>query len=349
MGVDADDPGRFDGGSFDDLVQRETQAQKLGEGGGKVVDGIVDGQGMDVGADGVGQKSLGHCTARNAEGKASHAVAHVEEDPALPGIPHHGTDLPFPIQDRRGLGAVATMSHHVAGSKGWKQVLQRHVRPADVNHDRLAAFFRRFQGCLQDVSEIHGSGHTLIETDLDPQSRLRVAKDAFGALAGIQVVVMDQFAPARGKAHAGEVHVTEDASLGGLDHVSLQTLVVDPAGRSGVHDGGDSGARTEIVRLDPQEGDSFVDVRVQIDEAGHHQETGGVQHLGGILDRKVAGHGRYPARLDGHVQESAPAVGRVDDRPTLQQQIVVSRGACHSDSSSSLRTSPILRSRISTI
>ena len=218
-----------------------------------------------------------------------------------------------------------------------------------MNHERLAAFLRRLHGRLQDVPQIHLAGHSRVETNLDAQGRVRMAKDAFGALAGVQVVMMDQFTPARRKAHAGQVHVTVDASLGGPDHVSLQPLVVDPAGGTGVDDGSDSRARTKIVRLDPQEGDAFIDVSVQIDEARHHQEAGRVQHLGRILDRKVAGNGRDPTPLDGHVQEASPAIGRVDHLPPFQKQIVVFSGAHHTDSSSSSRTSPILRSSISTI
>lgn len=66
------------------------------------------------------------------------------------------------------------------------------------------------------------------------------------------------------------------------------------------------------------------DVGVQVDQAGEHEQAGGVHYRHRARRRDVVGDRRDPALGDRHVEHGVPRLGGVDDPAALDKQIV-----CH--------------------
>ena len=105
----------------------------------------------------------------------------------------------------------------------------------------------------------------------------------------------------------GHINKGENTHLGGVDNVFLEVAKVAPAGGTGVHRSGNTGAEHVFFRVDGAQrirhlvGEHRVDMAVHVDQTWGYDQTGHIHHSLGIRRVQVFAAGSNFAILNGKV------------------------------------------------
>jgi hypothetical protein len=187
----------------------------------------------------------------------------------------------------------------------------------DVDHQRQAELLGRLAGEPQRRPGI-------VADHLVPQPHLH-ADDHVGMLAGPRDGLLRRsppevlelaHEPADHPLHR-DVEEGEHPRLRALDDVAAEAGEGLGARRAGVDGGGDPAPQAVRVRVDAVVRDALVQVRVQVDQAGHQHQVAGVDRLGG---RPVRTRPGQAAAGDGDIETAVDSPRRIDDPASGQDQ-----------------------------
>src|SRR5262249_60229401 len=89
------------------------------------------------------------------------------------------------------------------------------------------------------------------------------------------------------EAGKGEVEIRQDADRRRLDDVPAEAVEIARPGAPRIDEGGGATAPRYFGGVDAERGAAPIDMGVEVDEAGRHDEPGDVAHLGAGRHREV--------------------------------------------------------------
>jgi hypothetical protein len=141
----------------------------------------------------------------------------------------------------------------------------------------------------------------------------RIEKPQIGAFA-------DHHSGAKGKdTGKGDVEIRDDAQRRRLDHMTAKTVEGARAGAAGVDKGGRSAAPRHFGRIDAERGPAPIDMSVEIDQPGHHEQPPHIDDLGPNAWR-IAPDLDHLSVAKGNVADPVATIRRIDDAPAFKDQ-----------------------------
>ena len=206
---------------------------------------------------------------------------------------------------------------------------REHLEPArrrvvEMRHDREPGLGRDFEG---DVERCHPGGAPGIapDPDLDTGDQLAVGVDNADAFARVEKPQIGAFADhhtgAKGEdAGKRDIQERDDAQRRRLDHEAPKAMEIAGAGAAGINESRRSASSCDLGRVDAERGATPIDMRVQIDQPGHHQEPTRLDDLGAV-GGQIATDLDHLAIVKGDVCGLVSAARRIDQAAAFQDQI----------------------------
>ena len=166
---------------------------------------------MDITADGIGRKTIFHSCAPHVVAKTAQPVTNVKNHPAIARIPCLRNHLSPVVNNRRGLCTVKTMGHNIARTQRLKQVAQKHIGIADMNHQGLFAPIGGLQGNLQQIAHIRIATHAFVQTHLNAQCCFRVIQNRLRAFTGRHIAFIHHLAAPPGQPDTRQIDIGQNA------------------------------------------------------------------------------------------------------------------------------------------
>src|SRR5438552_801045 len=190
---------------------------------------------------------------------------------------------------------------------------------ASVDHERQPSRGRGLKGRAEGES---GVAARLLarQSDFHAADEVAVGLDGLEGLGPVDEADVLELADL-GAQHAGtaDVEERENARFRHLDHVLAEPGERERPRRARVDDGGGAGRQTVRIRLDAVVRGAVVDVDVEIDEAGCHEEASGVDDLLARARPEVLAESGHAPVGEPNVPRRGGPECRVDDGPALDQ------------------------------
>ena len=234
----------------------------------------------------------------------------------------------FPFASKNGTRCSVHVRVPVAGTQVFgDQLLERtrRIEVAKIDRDRDIGRRARRDGAVH--RRPLGPGEV---RRLDADDDVRVLAGDFGRRLRVHVlrVLLDR--RAAGHSAPDDVEHGEDARAGAVDHARLEVRKTAPPRRSQVDDRCHTAAEREAVRRETpiarvlrQHVGAVVDVDVNVHQAWRDEQARHVHHSSGVTRRNRVGDTRDLPGRDRHVHPAVDVAPRIDDVPTLEQQVVL--------------------------
>ena len=288
------------------------------------MDGADAAGNREVGADAVGFYALIEHSLTDVEAEVGATVGGVEPDAALMGLPGFGDQIAVGVQHAAGIGGEE-VGDDVARLHDGEQFADdlggiALFGVADVNHQGDAGFF---SGPLGEAGHLHA--HYL-------ESRRNHARldAADGAVAFFDDLYGAFQVDAAGRENVGSggesgaADVQEGDDLGGVagDDVGRETAVGIASAAASIHHGGYASAHAANIGVDTVAVHAFVDVGVEVDEAGGDVFAFYFDNARCLISSDVGGDGGDFAVFDGYVERAVQPLRGVDNSAALDQQVI---------------------------
>ena len=161
------------------------------------------------------------------------------------------------------------------------------------------------------------------QADLDAEHHVAMLLDRrqrLGHAGPLDVVQLTDLA--RDHPHRRDVHVREDASFAGLDHVLAEAVEGVGSGRSGIDDRRRTVGEAGLIRVDPVMGDAFEDVHMRVDQTRHDQHAVGIDHLTSLIGRDFGSDCRDPSTGEGDVAPVVDTLRGIDEGTARDDEII---------------------------
>src|SRR5205807_10165506 len=249
---------------------------------------------------------------------APDAVADVEDHASADRPSGLIADTAALIEDAL-LAPVEAVGHHVAATQLAQDVLEGNRRVAHVDHERQPGRGRGFEGRAERQSGV-AAGLLARQSYLHAVDEVAVGLDGLERLGPVDEADVLQLADlAAQHSGAADVEEREDARFRHLDHVLAEPGERERPRRARVDDGGGAGRQTVRIRLDAVVRGAVVDVDVEIDEAGCHEEAPGIDDLLARDGPEILAEGGHASVGEPNVPQRGGPERGVDDGPALDQ------------------------------
>ena len=193
-----------------------------------------------------------------------------------------------------------------------------------MRHDRKPALLRHFERHVEGCRSRSPAG-VAPDPHFDARDQIAVGLDDAHAFAKVEQpeigALADHHARAEGE-DAGKRNVEEgdDAQRRRLDHMAAKTVEIAGPGAAGIDKSCRSALPRHYGRIDAERGPSPIDVRVEIDQAGHDEKPAGIDDFGAAAREIMPDPGHFSV-AESNIGRLVAAARRIDDAATSEDQL----------------------------
>jgi hypothetical protein len=326
--------GRIDGSTFDEFVERHAHRGEFRKNIVKADDGeIID---VQIGGNGIREKTLFDSRNGVAEPEASSTVANVENYSALAGFEKNGIELAIGKNDGK------LLSENVGVNVSRPSLFEDEIGISAIRTRPEIVHNGAIRGLGTGDGAIHsGPGRVFsipglvrpVMSGFHADDEVGIFVDGLGAALDVHLV--DALLQTAAHAVGHNIKKSEHADLGVIHDAFLFRKKRFSAGGAGINDGGYAGSEGEISgdgvgldvrtsgRIKPIERRaSCGDVNVNVDEAGSDVETGGIDDFfGGGRGNVFFDSGDFTGS-DSDIHDAINLIGGINDVAALEEEFV---------------------------
>jgi hypothetical protein len=193
-----------------------------------------------------------------------------------------------------------------------------------MRHNRKPALLRHFERHVEWCSSRSPAG-VAPDPHLDASDQIAVGIDDAHAFAQVEQPQIGAFADHHARAEGedagkGNVEEGDDAQRRWLDHMAAKTVEIAGPGAAGIDESRRSAPPRHFSRIDTERGPAPIDMRMEIDQPGYHEEPAHIDDFGTVIREIVPDPGHFSvAKSD--VGRLVATARRIDDAATSQDQI----------------------------
>ena len=159
--------------------------------------------------------------------------------------------------------------------------------------------------------------------DFDSHGYVAMRANRLDNTLGVGISRVKQFTQAgRNQSNAGKIHQCQELRLRAVDAVAPESCEVVRACGARIEHRGDTAGCTQRIRIQA-EWRMRIGMHVQVDQARNDQLAAGIDHVVGLIIRKLVRQRRDPVARDRHLAGTTDSLRGVNNRAAANQNVAL--------------------------